>query len=133
MPDSLGLIGEDLAIEAGVSVVPLEPIVNRSGYPLRFALLGRAGASLAGLVAAERPSVVTSYPVMAAKLAAEIGLKAEITYVKGCIEAEVADGTFDGAIELVQSGDSVRDNGLEILADDLYAVRLMKIGEGEIE
>ncbi len=129
---SLAIIGEDAAIEAGVEGETLEPI-KKDGQPLRFALLGRVGVNLASLQSQEL-IIATSYPVMARRLMTELALSGTLLKVDGCVEAELTGDTpaADVAIELVQSGASVRENNLAVLADDLYLLNLVKIGEGRI-
>lgn len=129
---SLAIVGEDAAIEFGVEGDILEPI-EKNGQRLRFALLGRAGMNLT-LLQCRELTIATSYPVMARRLMAELALGGTLLEVAGCVEAELAGKTpnADVAIELVQSGASVRENGLELIEDDLYVLRLMKIGEGGV-
>lgn len=132
-PNSVGVIGEDVAIEKGVSGKPIGPI-ERNGQQLRFALLaGRRGLALVQLQNTEYVSVVTSYPKAAQIILNKLGINARITVVKGCIEAELQpDSEFTVAIEAVQSGGSVRDNNLFVVEDYLWPLQLMKIGNGEL-
>lgn len=131
--EAAGIVGEDILIENGASGDPIEPI-ERNGQQLRFALLaGRGGLTLAQLQDRENVSIVTSYPRIAKLLLDEIGINAALTTVKGCVEAELQpEGEFMAAIELVQSGASVIENDLTVVADDLLRLRLMKIGKGDL-
>lgn len=131
--DSIGLIGSDLATELGVRGGVMAPI-EKNGQALRFALIAQKGMSLSRLQTIESPRIVSSYPITAQATLAALGLTPTAIYVKGAIEAELMDirEEFCAAFELVQSGDSVRDNNLQIIADDLCPVSLLKIGKGEL-
>ncbi len=129
--ESIAIVGEDTTIEMGVEGEPIEPIM-KDGKVLRFALLGQVGTRLVSIQSRELV-VATSYPVMAAQLMTQLGIKGSILEVSGCVEAELTGApSADVAIELVQSGDSVRQNNLAIIEDYLYPLRLMKVGEGGI-
>ncbi len=75
---------------------------------------------------------MTSYPETARRVLGFLGLSiGSLEYVEGCVESEVAERDLVG-FELVQSGKSVRKNGLTILEDDLEQVNLMKITNSNI-
>jgi ATP phosphoribosyltransferase len=123
---SYGFVGSDRIAEDQCDWYQetLEPIQNEKGQPLRFALIARDADRLKAKLARSEPlSVITSYPTIALS---KLGVKNTVEYVGGCVEAEVLDRgeEVDAAFELVQSGDSVRENRLEIVEDDIEQVWL---------
>ncbi len=127
--DSVGFVGSDVAYETDVDGEVVAQISN-----LRFSLLANQRAlSLSRLQGLSDVRCVSSYPRMAAALCRRLSLDSvAITAVSGCIEGELVRGDFDVAIELVQSGGSVEDNGLTIVEDNLEKVTVVKLG-GELK
>ena len=129
---SAGIVGEDIVIETETPAEALEHI-QIDGRSLRFALIGQIGMTLMRLQNTESVPIVTSYPRAAEMLLKQLGINARIVFVQGCVEAELWPGSqFPAAIELVLSGESVRDNGLRVIEDYLRKLQLMKIGRGEL-
>ena len=56
--------------------------------------------------------VATKYPRIAAKYLAERGLSADIVRLNGKIELAALTGLADAVIDLVETGQTLRDNGL---------------------
>lgn len=130
--NSVGYLGSDVANELDAPFRPIEPIQN-DGNILRFAMLmnGDDERTLSQLQTQSRVlRIVTSYPVTAGRLVPQLGLRASIEVVKGSVEAELSERRlrFDGAIEQVLSGGSVRANDLRIERDNLETVNLVQIG-----
>lgn len=129
-PGSTGYVGTDRIEEDGFRLASVSrgPITNATGQILRFALIARKGSPAQDKLRSNEPlSVVTSYPRIAFRQLEGAPL-ASVDYVNGCIEAELIDRTdIDAAFELVQSGDSVRQNGLQIIEDDIQNVYLNKV------
>jgi ATP phosphoribosyltransferase len=128
--NTVGYIGTDRIEEeaAELAVENRGPVINDAGQPLRFALIARPGSPATNKLRSGEPvSIVSSYPRTALERLGRERI-ASVENVRGCIEAELVDRTdIDAAFELVQSGDSVRQNGLEIIEDDLRSVYLAMI------
>lgn len=125
-PASIGYVGSDRANEDGYSGfrISLDPIINEKGQPLRFALIALDALKLRAKLSSNEPlRVATSYPLSASRL---LGSENIFEYVSGGVEAELNDrlDEFDAGYELVQSGDSVRQNGVEIVEDGIEYVTL---------
>jgi ATP phosphoribosyltransferase len=125
-PSSIGYVGSDRMKEDGYTGFSetIEPIVNTAGQLLRFALIAQDPLTVrAKMSGAEPLKLVTSYPLTAIRL---MGQNNKIGYVSGGIEAELRDDSndYDAGFELVQSGDSVRQNKLEIVEDGIEFVTL---------
>jgi ATP phosphoribosyltransferase len=117
-PGSLGLVGSDVVDEyfydcADLTVSDAGPMVNDKNEQLRFALI-------APKKIVDVNTYVTSYPATARRV---LGNDAVIITAGGGIEAEVDDLGIVG-FELVQSGESVLQNGLTVIADNIAMVSL---------
>lgn len=129
-PGSSGYVGTDRIEEDGYRLYSESrgPVSNDAGQILRFALIARSDSAARNKLRANEPlAIVTSYPRIAFRQLEGTQL-ASLDYVNGCIEAELIDRPdIDAAFELVQSGDSVRQNGLQIVEDDIQNVYLNKV------
>lgn len=115
---SIGLVGSDVVGEyyeddPRIKVDELEPVRNENGDELRFAVLAPDNE-----LTSDR--YVTSYPNTARRV---LGTNINLTIAGGSIESEVVDLGIAG-FELVQTGNSVRDNDLIIKSDNLARVSL---------
>jgi ATP phosphoribosyltransferase len=120
--NSFRLVGSDVVDEyytgdSRVEVDELEAVRNSNGDELRFAVLTASGIELT----AKR--YVTSYPTIARRL---LGDDIELVVAGGSIESEIVDLGIPG-FELVQTGNSVRENGLQISIDELARVSLCRV------
>ena len=99
-----GVVGKDWILESARDVYePLDLGFGRT----RFSLIRLPGGS-------ERLArVATKYPRIAAKYLAERGLSADIVRLNGKIELAALTGLADAVIDLVETGQTLRDNGLE--------------------
>lgn len=127
-PDSRGLVGSDRLDEMQFDGYKesVGIVMNDRQQALRFALIAQnADRCRAKLRAGEGLRLATSYPRSAMRRFPDF----EFMYASGGIEAELLDqgAGLDAAYELVQSGDSVRDNGLEIVEDCIEFVELVDI------
>jgi ATP phosphoribosyltransferase len=110
-------------VEQGVAdcgVVGLDQILERDADVLRLlrlpfgrcrlSLITRQGESLAD---DGRPLVIASkYPHLAARLAARRGLVATVVPLAGSVELAAVLGLADAVVDLVETGRTLRDNGL---------------------
>lgn len=128
--NSVGYVGTDRLEEENAQLCSENrgAIINEAEQPLRFALIARSDSSARNKLRSGEPiSIVSSYPRTALMQLGENRI-ASLENVTGCIEAELVDRTdIDAAFELVQSGDSVRQNGLAIIEDDIRFVYLAMI------
>lgn len=85
------------------------------------------------------PRIATKYPRIAAEHFARRGVQAEIIFVQGSVELAPLVGLSDAIVDLVESGETLRDNGLtereevEEIGTQLIANRVaFKLRSGEI-
>lgn len=136
---SFGLVGSDVIKESpqsGVTCVPIMPVMGADGRRLRFGLAtlnetGRLDRLNSKIRNNEAISIGTSYPNTAIRELAAIGVRATLSakYIEpGCIEALPKQyPEIDAVFELVQSGDSLAQNGLKLVIDEINFIDLMKI------
>lgn len=118
---SIGLVGSDVVGEyyeddPRIKVDELEPVKNENGDELRFAVLAGNNEPISNCY-------VTSYPNTARRL---LGEDIEVMVAGGSIESEIVDLGIPG-FELVQTGNSVRENGLTIITDNIARVSLSRV------
>jgi ATP phosphoribosyltransferase len=115
-----GITGNDLVLESGARV---EQVLE-----LGYSKKATAGYRLAFAVAADSPirtvrdlkgkRLATEYPELAKRWLARRGVKAEVLYSHGATEAKVP-WLADAILEIVDTGESLRKNGLRELEEVL--------------
>tara|TARA_B100000902_G_scaffold250096_1_gene236674 strand:+ start:169 stop:798 length:630 start_codon:yes stop_codon:yes gene_type:complete len=79
--------------------------------------IGKCRLSLAGnenlLLGSSKLKIATKYPKAATKFMESIGIQAEIIYLHGAQEIAPILGLSDAIIDLVDSGKTLKENGLE--------------------
>ncbi|HTQ08406.1 MAG TPA: ATP phosphoribosyltransferase [Polyangiaceae bacterium] len=114
-PDDVPTYVEYGTAELGVSG---RDVLRERRYDLYQPLdldVGRCRMVVAGLPNANVPPVprvATKYPRTAAEHFATLGIQAEIIYVQGSVELAPLVGLADLIVDLVESGATLRDNGL---------------------
>jgi ATP phosphoribosyltransferase len=110
----LGITGKDVLVEQGDRVV-YELLDLRYGA-CRMVVAGRAGDDRA-LTEARRLGAVrvaTKYPRIATRHFEDTGRSAEVIEVKGSVELAPLAGLADVIVDLVDTGRTLRENGLEV-------------------
>jgi ATP phosphoribosyltransferase len=110
----LGITGKDVLLEQRDRVV-YEILDLRYGA-CRMVLAGRTGDPSLG--ESERRlgamRIATKYPRIAERHFEETGRQAEVIDVKGSVELAPIVGLADGIVDLVATGRTLRENGLEV-------------------
>jgi ATP phosphoribosyltransferase len=102
----LGVCGRDVLLERACDLYqPLDLGIGRC----RMAVAGARGKRVENDV----PRVATKYPRIAAAHFAKLGMQAEIVYVQGSVELAPLTGLSDLIVDLVESGATLAQNGLE--------------------
>lgn len=113
----LGITGKDVIVEQrDRRVYELADL----GYGrCRMALAARAGSD--DLERAEKRlgvmRIATKYPRTAAEYLGSTGRQAEIVEIKGSVELAPLVGLADGIVDLVDSGRTLAENGLEVVEE----------------
>jgi ATP phosphoribosyltransferase len=110
----IGITGKDVLLEQADRVV-YEILDLRYGA-CRMVLAGRAGSE--ELSEAQRRlgamRIATKYPRIAERYFEETGRQAEVIEVKGSVELAPLVGLADGIVDLVDTGRTLAENGLEV-------------------
>ena len=110
----MGITGEDLILEKNVDVVHVLPLeFGRCRICVAISKKKEANglASLAG------KTVATPFPNLARSFFDQQQLDARCVEMSGSVEVAVSLGWADGIVEVVETGDSLRENQLTAAAD----------------
>jgi ATP phosphoribosyltransferase len=111
----IGITGRDLLVDSGARVEEILPLgFARSTF--RFA--GKPGTvsdvkDLAGL------TVATSYEGIVAGYLAERGVDASVVHLDGAVETAIELGVAEAVADVVQTGTSLRNAGLEVFGEPI--------------
>jgi ATP phosphoribosyltransferase len=113
----LGITGKDVLLEQRDRAV--YELLDLGFGACRMVLAGREGDPSLGdserRLGAMR--IATKYPRVAERFFDETGHEAEIIEVKGSVELAPLVGLADGIVDLVDTGRTLADNGLEVRAE----------------
>jgi len=101
----LGVVGRDTLLERNYELY--QPVDLRVGL-CRMVVAAPSGASVPAV-----PRVATKYPRIAQKYFAARGVQAEVIFVQGSVELAPVTGLSDLIVDLVETGSTLRENGLE--------------------
>lgn len=101
----LGVVGRDTLLERNYELY--QPVDLRVGA-CRMVVAAPIGAAIPAV-----PRVATKYPRIAQKYFASRGIQAEVIFVQGSVELGPVTGLSDLIVDLVETGATLRENGLE--------------------
>ncbi|HWO14898.1 MAG TPA: ATP phosphoribosyltransferase [Polyangiaceae bacterium] len=101
----LGVVGRDTLLERNYELY--QPVDLRVGV-CRMVVAAPIGAAIPAT-----PRVATKYPRIAQKYFASRGMQAEVIFVQGSVELGPVTGLSDLIVDLVETGATLRENGLE--------------------
>ena len=110
-----GLTGRDLLLDSGSAAIEVMAL-GFGGSTFRYA--ARPGTCAAvGEIAGHR--VATSYPGLVEKHLAEHGVGAEVVRLDGAVETAITLGVADVIADVVETGTTLRNQGLEVFGDPI--------------
>lgn len=112
----LGIVGKDVLLEAGGDVDVDEPLDLRFGS-CRIVVAGPAGATARDLDAHSDVRVATKYPAVTRRHFAERGRLVEVIELAGSVELGPGVGLSEWIVDLVESGETLRQNGLAVVEE----------------
>jgi ATP phosphoribosyltransferase len=119
----LGITGRDLLLDSGA---PAEEVLE-----LGFARSTFRFAARPGELTSEREfvgkRVATSYPVLVAKHLSGLGVQAEVIRLDGAVEVSVRLGVADVIADVVETGSTLRQAGLEIVGEPILTSQAVLI------
>ncbi|MDR1043159.1 MAG: ATP phosphoribosyltransferase, partial [Clostridiales Family XIII bacterium] len=131
----IGIVGKDTIAEQGGTYYE---IMNLGIGRCKFALAAPKGADFFGGYGAK--TVATKYPNVAERYFAGKGMDVEIIKIEGSVEIAPLLSLADAIIDIVETGVTLEENGLEVIEDirDVSArfivnVTSMKLRKEEID
>ena len=120
----LGVTGRDLVADGGVEVAELLPLgIGRSRFCFAAPKWKYADVrQLDGL------RIACSYPLLLKKKLAELGMDCAIVRLEGAVEISIRLGVADAIADVVESGTTLREAGLEIIGEPLLESEALLIG-----
>ncbi len=125
----VGITGEDLLLDSGAKAEAILPL-GFAASTFRFAALpgtARTAADLAGR------RIATAYPGVLSAYLAEHDIPAEVIRLDGAVETSVRLGVADAIADVVSTGTTLRNAGLEIFGDPLLESQAVLIQRQGVE
>ncbi|MEU5900999.1 MULTISPECIES: ATP phosphoribosyltransferase [Streptomyces] len=111
----IGITGEDLLIDSGADAEAILPLgFARSTF--RFAAKPGTADDIKDLAG---KTVATSYEGIVAKHLAEQGVQASVVHLDGAVETAIELGVAQVIADVVETGTSLRNAGLEVFGDPI--------------
>lgn len=107
----VGVVGRDVLLERAYDLyAPVDLDIGRC----KLAVAGKAGFAME---TAKILRVATKFPTVAAKHFEEKGQPIELIFVQGSVELAPITGLADVIVDIVETGETLRSNGLSVLED----------------
>ncbi|MEU8795085.1 ATP phosphoribosyltransferase [Streptomyces sp. NPDC048643] len=123
----IGVTGRDLLIDSGASAEEILPLgFARSTF--RFASKPGTASGVSDL---KGKTVATSYEGIVAKYLADSGIDASVVHLDGAVETAIELGVAEVIADVVETGTSLRNAGLEVFGDPIMkseAVVIRRVG-----
>ena len=118
----VGLTGLDWVIEAGVDVEKICDLVysKASDTQARWVLAVDRDSSIQTVQDLEGKKIATELVGFTRRYLDERGINAEVIFSWGATEGKVVDGLADAAVEITETGSTIRAHGLRIVDDLLF-------------
>ncbi|MFC0849494.1 ATP phosphoribosyltransferase [Streptomyces noboritoensis] len=111
----IGITGEDLLIDSGADAEVILPLgFARSTF--RFAAKPGTVSGIEGLAG---KTIATSYEGIVAKHLAESGVDASVVHLDGAVETAIELGVAQVIADVVETGTSLRNAGLEVFGEPI--------------
>ncbi|MEU7577842.1 ATP phosphoribosyltransferase [Streptomyces sp. NPDC041068] len=111
----IGITGQDLLIDSGANAETILPLgFARSTF--RFAAKPGTASGIADLAG---KTVATSYEGIVAKHLAEQGVDASVVHLDGAVETAIELGVAQVIADVVETGTSLRNAGLEVFGEPI--------------
>jgi ATP phosphoribosyltransferase len=111
----VGITGEDLLLDSGAHADSILPL-GFAGSTFHFAAMPGTAATAADLAGLR---IATAYPGVVAAYLARAGIAAEVIHLDGAVETSVRLGVADAIADVVSTGTTLRNAGLEIFGEPL--------------
>lgn len=123
-----GITGRDLLIDSGALAVEVMAL-NFGGSTFRFAGPTGKGYSVKDI---SGKRVATAYPGLVLSHLASLGVSAEVVRLDGAVESSVRLGVADLIADVVSTGNTLRQAGLEIFGDPILTSEAILISRKDV-
>lgn len=123
-----GITGRDLLIDSGAKA---EEVLSLDFGASTFRFAGPAGSNLS-LAAISGKRIATAYPGLVERYLADKKIDAKVVRLDGAVESSVRLGVADAIADVVSTGNTLRQAGLEIFGEEILnseAVVIKGIGK----
>ncbi|GIN88870.1 ATP phosphoribosyltransferase [Heyndrickxia sporothermodurans] len=110
----LGIVGEDILLEYSPDVYNLLPLPFGRCH---FAIADRKGQRISN----SKMIIATKYPNIATSFFREKGESVEIVKLEGSVELAPIIGLADAIVDIVETGTTLRENGL-MIKEDMFTI-----------
>ena len=131
----VGIVGKDVIMESGGTFYE---VLDLGLGKCKFALAAPKGTDFYGGYTTKR--IATKYPKVAKAYFESKGMDVEIIKIEGSVELAPLLSLADGIVDIVETGTTLKENGLEVIEDirDISArlivnIASMKLKKAEIE
>ena len=131
----IGVVGKDTILEHGLAFYE---VLDLGFGKCRFALAGPEGADFYSGYSSKR--IATKYPKVAREFFEKKGMDVEIIKIEGSVELAPLLGLSDAIVDIVETGNTLRENGLRVIeeicpvsARMIINIASMKLRKQEIE
>ncbi len=124
-----GITGRDLLIDSGASAEEVLAL-DFGGSTFRFA--GPVGSALS-LSAIGGKRIATAYPGLVGTYLAERSISADVVRLDGAVESSVRLGVADVIADVVSTGNTLRQAGLEVFGDPILTSEAILIKRPGVE
>ena len=123
-----GITGRDLLIDSGALAVEVIAL-NFGGSTFRFAGPTGKGYSIKDI---SGKRVATAYPGLVQSHLVSLGVSAEVVRLDGAVESSVRLGVADLIADVVSTGNTLRQAGLEIFGDPILTSEAILISRKDV-
>jgi ATP phosphoribosyltransferase len=118
----LGLTGLDWIMETQADVTPVCDLVysKLTTQGCRWVLVVRKDSEIQAIEDLQGKVIATELVGFTQRYLRERGVDAKVEFSWGATEAKVVEGLADAAVEITETGSTIRAHGLRIVADLLY-------------
>jgi ATP phosphoribosyltransferase len=117
-----GLTGQDWIAETGANVTVVKDLVysKASDQPCRWVLIVDKDSDIQSIEDLQGKRIATELVGFTRRFLEENGIEANVEFSWGATEAKVVEGLADAAVEITETGSTIRAHGLRIVCDLLY-------------
>ena len=123
-----GITGRDLLIDSGAQASEVMAL-NFGGSTFRFAGPAAKGYSLKDI---NGKRVATAYPGLVQSHLSSLGISAEVVRLDGAVESSVRLGVADLIADVVSTGNTLRQAGLEIFGEPILTSEAIVISRKDV-